>query len=140
MQAGMSDEEIYVDMRAYTAKFILITNFADFVHHVTHPGNAGDVRAFVENLLDKGSLHNVFLAACYNQEDASKATGNKIYDYFIKHKTGVHFGGNVAAQRIMNFDYVPYTEQSKPQKPGIGMLPSNEDEDVRKIVVPLMKG
>lgn len=140
VQSGMSDEEIYVDMRVYTAKFIFITNFADFVYHVMHPGNAGDVRAFVENLLDKGSLHNVFLAACYNQEDSSKVMGTKIYDYFIKYKTGVHFGGNVAAQRIMNFDYVPYAEQSKAQKPGIGMLPSNEDEDVRRIVIPLMKG
>jgi hypothetical protein len=40
----------------------------------------------------------------------------------------------------MNFDYVPYSEQSKAQKPGIGMLPSNDDEDVRKVMVPLLKG
>ncbi|MCI9464355.1 MAG: type VII secretion protein EssC [Lachnospiraceae bacterium] len=140
VRAGMSDEEIYADMCAFKAKFIFIANFADFVYHVTHPGNAGDVRPFVENLLDRGSLHNVFLAACYNQEDSAKAVGTRLYDYFIKYKTGIHFGGNVAAQRIMNFDYVPYAEQSKAQKPGIGMLPSNDEEDVRKIVVPLMKG
>lgn len=140
VQEGLSDEEIYVDMRMYQAKFILIANFADFATHVMHPKDAGDVKAFVENLLDKGSLHNVFWAACYNQEDASKVAGLKIYDYFIKYKAGIHFGGNVAGQRIMNFDYVPYAEQSKSQKPGIGMLPANDDEDVRKVVVPLMKG
>lgn len=140
VQEGMSDEEIYVDMFSYKAKFIFIANFADFVTHVLHPADAGDVRGFVENLLDKGSLHNVYWAACYNQEDASKVVGTKLYDYFLKYKTGIHFGGNVAAQRIMNFDYVPYTEQTKAQKPGIGMLPANEDDDVRKIVVPLMKG
>lgn len=139
IQAGMSDEEIYTDMRSYPAKFILIANFADFVTHVTHPQDAGDARGFIENLLDKGSLHNVFWAACYNQEDVSKVAGTKLYEYFLKYKTGIHFGGNVAAQRIMNFDYVPYNEQAKTQKPGIGMLPSNEDEDVRKVVVPLMR-
>lgn len=138
--AGMSDEEIYVDMRKYPAKYIFIANFADFVTHVMHPTDAGDVRAFIENILDKGSLHNVYWAACYNQEDASKVAGTKIYDYFLKYKTGIHFGGNVAGQRIMNFDYVPYAEQTKSQKPGIGMLPTSDDEDVHKIVVPLMKG
>lgn len=140
IQKGMSDEEIYLDMLSYKAKFILVANLADFVTHVMHPVDAGDVRAFVENLLDKGSLHNVFWVACYNQEDVSKVAGTKIYDYFLKYKMGIHFGGNVAAQRIMNFDYVPYTEQTKAQKPGVGMLPANDDDDVCKVVVPLMKG
>ena len=40
----------------------------------------------------------------------------------------------------MNFDYVPYAEQKKSQKPGIGMLPVNDYEDVCKVVVPLVKG
>lgn len=140
IQRGMSDEEIYMDMRSYKAKFILIANLTDFVMHIMHPVDTGDIKAFVENILDKGSLHNVFWAACYNHEDVSKVAGIKIYDYFLKYKTGIHFGGNVAAQRIMNFDYVPYTEQAKSQKPGIGMLPANDDEDVHKVVVPLMKG
>ena len=46
----------------------------------------------------------------------------------------------MAANRIMDFNYVHYTEQTKSQKPGIGMLPANDGEDVRKIVVPLVKG
>lgn len=140
LQDGMSDEEIYLDMLShYKTKFILIADLADFINHVMHPSDGGDVKAFVENLLDKGSLHNVFWAACYNHEDVSKVAGTKIYDYFLKYKTGIHFGGNVAAQRIMNFDYVPYKEQSKAQKPGIGMLPLNEEEDVHTVVVPLLK-
>ena len=64
----------------------------------------------------------------------------KIYDYFVRYKTGMHFGGNVAGQRIFSFDYVPYAEQTKSQKPGVGMLPENDDETVRKVVVPLLKG
>ena len=140
IQSGMSDEEIYVSMREFKAKFIFIANLADFVTHVMHPKDAGDMRPFVENILDKGALHNVFWAACYSADDASKVAGIKIYDYFVRYKTGIHFGGNVAGQRIFNFDYVPYAEQSKSQKPGIGMLPASDDETVRKVVVPLMKG
>lgn len=140
IREGMSDEEIYADMRSYRARFIFIANLADFVSHVTHPKDTPDMRAFVENLLDKGSMHNVFWAACYSQEDASRVAGIKVFDYFVRYKTGIHFGGNVAGQRLMNFDYVPYSEQTASQKPGIGMLPSNDEENVRRIVVPLVKG
>lgn len=140
VQKGMSDWEIYEDMLAFDARFILIANFADFVTHVTHPEGTMEMKPFVENLLDKGSMHNVYWMACYNQEDVAKVAGTKIYDYFLRYKTGIHFGGNVAGQRIMNFEYVPYAEQNKALKPGIGMLPANEDEDVRKVIIPLVKG
>lgn len=140
IQSGMSDEEIYLDMQQYKAKFILIANLADFITHVNHPKDTQEMRPFVENLLDKGSLHNVYWMACYNYEDVSKVAGLKMYEYFLRYKTGIHFGGNVAGQRIMNFDYVPYAEQTKSLKPGIGMLPLNDEEDVRKVVVPIVKG
>lgn len=140
VQKGMSDQEIYEDMREFEARFVLIANFADFVTHVTHPEGTMEMKPFVENLLDKGSLHNVYWMACYNHEDVSKVAGTKIYDYFLRYKTGIHFGGNVAGQRIMNFEYVPYAEQTKALKPGIGMLSANEDEDVRKVIIPLVKG
>lgn len=140
VQKNMSDREIYDDMREFDARFILIANLADFITHVTHPEGTMEMKPFVENLLDKGSLHNVYWMACYNQEDVAKVAGTKLYDYFLRYKTGIHFGGNVAGQRIMNFDYVPYAEQTKTLKPGIGMLPVNEDEDVRKVVIPLVKG
>lgn len=140
IKAGMSDEELYKAMRSFREKYIFIANLPDFVHHVMHPENAGDVHAFVENILEKGSLHNIFWFACFNPEDASKTAGIRLYEHFIKYRTGIHFGGNVSAQRILNFEYVHYTEQTKTLKAGIGMLPANDEEDVRKVVVPLLKG
>ncbi len=140
IRSGMSDEEIYLNMQRFRAKFILIANLAEFITHVNHPKDVQEMRPFVENLLDKGSLHNVYWMACYNYEDVAKVAGIKIYEYFLRYKTGIHFGGNVAGQRIMNFDYVPYAEQTKSLKPGIGMLPASDEDDVRKVVVPLVKG
>jgi S-DNA-T family DNA segregation ATPase FtsK/SpoIIIE len=136
----MSDEELYVDMMSYKARFIFIADLADFVEHAMHPVDGAEIKEFIENLLDKGSLHNVFWVACMNSNDLSKVAGTRIYENFVKYKTGIHFGGDVAGQRIMNFDYVPYNEQSKTQKPGVGMIPDNEFDDVRKVMVPLMKG
>ena len=142
IQSGMSDEDIYLDMyQQYNAKFILIANLADFITHVDNPKDGVlEMRPFVENILDKGSLHNVYWLACYNYDDVSKVAGIRMYEYFLRYKTGIHFGGNVASQRIMNFDYVPYSEQTKSLKPGIGMIPENEDDDVRKVIVPIVKG
>jgi S-DNA-T family DNA segregation ATPase FtsK/SpoIIIE len=128
-------------MRQFPARYLLIANTADFIQHVTRPQEGvGDMRPFVENLLDKGSFHNVFLFAVHSADDTPKVAGTRMFDLMTRAKLGAHFGGNVAAQRIMNFDYVPYQEQNKPQKPGVAMLPANEDEDVRKVVVPLLKG
>lgn len=141
VKAGMSDEEIYLAMRSYQAKFIFIADLADFVNHVQHPGEEGNVKGFVENILDKGSLHNVFWAACYNPEDVAKVAGTKIFEYFTRQKTGIHFGGNVTkVQNIMNFSYVPSREMAKSQKLGIGMLSSEDEEETGAVVVPLWKG
>ena len=65
--------------------------------------------------------------------------GYQIYNAFIKDKNGLHLGGNVVAQRIMNFDYVPYMEQSKVTKKGIAMLPANEEETTKTVVLPLYR-
>ncbi|MBQ0028678.1 MAG: type VII secretion protein EssC [Lachnospiraceae bacterium] len=138
-RGGMTDEDIYLAMRSFEANYIIIADLADFVEHVTKPDGTEPMKPFVENLLDKGALHNVFWFACYNYDDVSRIAGNRVYELFIRYKLGVHFGGNVASQRVFNFDYIPYMEQSKTQKPGIGMLPANDDDTVHKIVVPLVK-
>ncbi len=140
MRKDMSDEEIYVHMRSFVPKFIFVADLAEFIDRVVKAPTEFSVKRFVENLLNKGSLHNVFWAACYNKEDFSKAGGTQIYDYFLRYKTGIHFGGNVGAYGIMNFDYVPLKERSKPQKVGVGMLPYNDEENVHKVIVPLVKG
>ncbi len=140
MRKGMSDEELYLAMQQFEAQYILIANIADFIQHVTNPKEVADVRPFVENVFDKGSMHNVYFFAVYNQEEAAKAVGTKLYEYFVRYKTGIHFGGNVDGQRILNFEYVHFTERNKLLKPGIAMLPVNNEEDVSKIVVPLLKG
>ena len=42
--------------------------------------------------------------------------------------------------RIFNFDYVPYNEQTKAMKAGIGLVPYHEEETVHRVVIPLVKG
>lgn len=140
VQQGMSDEEIYLAMREFTEKYFFISDLGDFIRILKESEMAKLARPFIENILDKGMYHNVFWFIALQPEDATKLGGDRVYDYIIRYKTGMHFGGNVSAQRIFNFDYVPYSEQTKSLKPGIGMIPYQEDEDVRKVVIPLVKG
>ncbi len=140
IQQSMTDDEIYMEMRQYKETYLFIADFADFVQHAAKPSpGVGNASAFIENLLDKGAMHNVYWFAVLQQESIPQLMGTKMYDYFIKYKYGMHLGGNVAAQRIFSFDFIPYNEQNKPLKAGIGMVP-NPDEETRRVVIPLVKG
>lgn len=139
MATSPSDEEIYLEQTKYRQRFIIIANLSEFVLHATKPAEGVPAMSgFVENLLDKGALHNVYWMAGHTQDEASKVIGKKIYELFVRDKKGIHFGGNVAAQRIMEFEGIPFMEQNKVLKAGVGMLPSSE-ENARKVVIPLYK-
>ena len=138
-KSGSSEEELYADMQRFNPVFIFISNLKDFVKHVTAPEKVGSMLGFVQNMLEKGKAHNVYLFAVINQEDVSRVEGNEIYMGFRKYKTGAYFGGNVSEQRIFNFDHIPYSEQRKPLKRGIAMLPYSEEESISKIAIPLCK-
>ncbi len=117
----------------------VVENATMLVQYTSNWGQTDLESGAATNLLEKGALHNVFWFASLNYEESIDVAGNRVYDLFIKYKTGIHFGGNVANQRIFNFDYVPYMEQTKSQKMGVGMLPDVNGETVRKIIVPLVK-
>lgn len=140
VQLSLSDEELYVDMRSFPAKYLILPDLGDFIETVKNPENFGNAGPFIENILDKGSLHNVYWFAALQPEDALKLGGTRMYDLFIRYKTGMHFGGNVSSQRIFDFGYVPYNEQTKAMKTGIGLVPYQEEENVHKVVIPLVKG
>lgn len=138
--AGKTNEEIYEEIQQFKKIIIIISNLAEFVKKVHHP-EAGieSMVPFLNTLLEKGATHNVFWIAGFNQDEAADLAGYKIYSAFIKDKNGMHLGGNVSAQRILNFDYVPYMEQGKTIKKGIAMLPTNEEETTTTVVLPLYR-
>jgi len=135
---GMSDEELFERMQQFKKRFIIVNDLPEFVSKVHNPGEGvGDMAPFLSTLLEKGAMHNVFWFAAFNQDDATKAAGFAIYNLFTKYRTGMHFGGNVSAQRLLPFDHVPYIEQGKSQKPGIAMLPTQDEQQTTMVVLPL---
>lgn len=135
---GLSDEAVFEVMQQFEKYFIFISDLPDFVGKVQNPDEGvGGMDGFVNNILEKGMLHNIYWFAGYNQDDVNSVSANNIFKVFVKDKHGIHLGGNVNQQRLFAFDHVPYNEQSKVQKPGIAMLPTHDDDDTQMVVIPL---
>ena len=98
----------------------------------------GNMWGFAENILEKGSLHNIYFFGCLNTDEAAGLSAYKAYTLFTGYKKGVHLGGNLSAQRTFSFQNIPYGELGKVQKKGIGYVADEEDNTTgRKIVIPL---
>jgi len=140
VESGDTDEDLYVHMKQNRKIFILIGNLTDFAEHVSHPDEGVDALApFLTVLLERGAGHNVYWFAGFNPDDSAKAAGLGMYLSFTKYKTGIHFGGNVSAQRVLDFEYLPFNERSTVLKPGIGLLPMQEGDSTAKVVIPLYR-
>lgn len=135
------DNEIYERMCQEKAYYIFIDNLAEFVQKIYNPSDPADeMSRFLENITDKGRLYQIFFFVCIDNEKLAEISGYRIFENMARCKNGVHLGGNISAQRLLDFDYISFTEQTKIQKVGIGQLPSVEGEaDVKTIVIPFDK-
>lgn len=132
-----SDDEQYERMQQFRKIFILINSLPDFIQHLKTEEEP--IAPFLPNLLDKGANHNIYWFACLSPSDSGGVSGEQIFDLFVRDRVGIHFGGNVEEQRVLDFDYLKYNDRTKSLKPGIGLLSSREDEATRSIVVPLCR-
>ena len=131
------ESEIYERMSEEKPVFIFISDFAWFIDMIYE--TEYDMRGFLENIIEKGRLHNIYFIANIRLDEVEDVNHRDIFSLFIAHKTGVHFGGNVGVNRVFNYDSVPYQEQEQVLKPGIGYTAGVMNTDIKKIVVPLAR-
>ncbi len=142
LAAGVDEAVIYKEMTRFQPIFLFIDNLDDFIRVVySPPEGVGTMAGFVENITEKGYLHNIYLFAAYDYSNATHSVGRKIFNHIISYKTGIHLGGLTASQRIFDFSALPYLEQSKATKPGTGLIPPDEfTPTIQEVVIPLLKG
>ncbi len=141
MIAEGKEDEIYEAMQSQEPIYIFIADMEAFINAVYKPEEGAlNIRPFLENITEKGKLLNVYFFGCLNPETASSIYGLRAYENMAGYRTGMHFGGNVSSLRYMDFSYLSFGEQNKSYKAGIGMIPAGNDEEVRKAVIPLVKG
>lgn len=134
----LEEDEIYETMSQYEPYFIFIADLKQLVQLVN--GSEYEMKGFFKNILEKGSLHGIYFFSAASIKDHQEMFGDELYDLFTGYKTGIHFGGNVADNRVLGFEYLPYMEQTKVLPPGIGCLPDVASQaDTAKVVVPLAR-
>lgn len=137
----LEEDVIYERMQVHEKYHVFIADLASFVNSIYTPQpGVASMHGFVENITDKGVLHNVFFYACFNQDNINDVSGRRIYENFIRMKNGIHLGGKADEQRIFDFNSLPYAQRSKPMKAGSGLVPSEDGGAPRGVVIPLAKG
>lgn len=136
---GCDENELFEKMQSFKPYFIFINDINSFFNDVYFPGEGvGAMSGFVENIIEKGASHNFYFFAAADSEKSFDVSGTKAYSAFIGYKKGVLLGGCINTQQTFSFRNMTYSEQSRPEKRGIGITPSYEDESVaEKIVIPV---
>lgn len=137
----LEEDELYDKMRQEQPIFIFIGNLNAFCNSIYAPKQGiAPMNSFMENITEKGMYHNIFIFANLDVDDAVSVATRKMFLNMKSYKNGMHFGGNLSGQRVFKFSNISYKEEGKSQKPGIGYMPSHEDEEMAvKVVVPLAK-
>ena len=139
---GLEDEEVFEGMCQYRQMFVLIADMQDFINVCANPG-AGKTSIVpqVDNIIAKGAQHQVYFFGVTGTQDLAAVSLHQIYRSFVKGKQGVHLGGELNSQKMLSFRNIPFAEQARSLKPGIGYVPDNEDVmNVDQIIIPANKG
>ena len=139
---GMSEENIYLKMSQERNIYLFIEDLVQFTENLYRPPEGCNrVDGFFETLTDKGWYHQIFIFAGLNQDQNSSVKGRPFYENLIRDGMGIHFGGNVVAQQVLQFNYISsYKEQSQMEPPEIGLMATGDGSyPAGKIVVPEAK-
>ncbi len=137
LEKGMTEDEVFAEMQKETPVFYFIADLAAFFQTVYRPDKTGQAMApFVENMMEKGSLHNIYFIGCLNTDDAAAGAGWKAFQNFIGYKTGICLSAP-GSQRIYHFANIPYTRMNRPPAKGNGYAVMEDDTEATAVVLPL---
>lgn len=141
IKQGYDDEMLAKEMAKERPLFIFAADMNDFMHMVYHhDAGVGNAAGFIENIAEKGRLHNIFVIAAIQVDDESLLMAYKAYNSFVTGHKGMHLGGNLSGQKLFSFANVPYAVQSRADKKGYGWMTSDEEEETGiRIVLPKVK-
>ena len=138
IQEEKEEDEIFDIMSQEIPYFIFISDLSWFIPFIYNAEK--DMKGFLENIIAKGRLHNIYIFSDIGMDKRELVSGYTAYESFIGHKEGIHLGGKVADNPTLNFEYIPFLEQTKSEKPGIGQIPGVTDENAtEKVVIPLAR-
>ncbi|MBQ9058006.1 MAG: hypothetical protein IJ125_02350 [Atopobiaceae bacterium] len=125
---GLDSEDLFAAMADEEKIFIFIEDLAEFTTALYSPStDARDVSQFYEVFVDKAWYHQIYIFAGLDQSQTNVDRSTRVYSGVTRDKTGAHFGGNVAAQQLLRFDYITgYGAQSKAEDASVALLATSD--------------
>lgn len=126
--SGMTEEELYEAMKDEEAVFVFIEDLTSFTEALyAKKEGAPVVNGWYETFISRAWYHRIYVFIGIDPETIGTVRGRAFYEHAVHDRTGMHFGGNVAEQRLMSFDYITsYKDQARIEGPETG-LPSTGD-------------
>ena len=139
IKSGASEEAVTAEMMKEKPIFIFIDDLADLIHMAYKPeAGVGSMSGFLENILEKGRSHAIWFIAGLKVEDEPLLAAYKAYNLFVSYKKGIHAGGALQSQKLLQFQNVPFNEQAKPKKKGIVYISDDEEEGIgHEVAIPV---
>lgn len=139
---GCEDNEVFEAMKDYQQIFVLIADLQNFIETCANPGaGRSTMTTQVDNIIAKGTMHQVYFFGVTGTQELAAVSLQQIYRSFSKGKQAAHLGGELNTQKLLSYRNVPFAEQTRGLKPGIGYVPAAEDAmSVDQIVIPMNKG
>lgn len=136
---GKENEEIFEIMNTeFRPVFVFIPELDQFINMIYK--SEFDMKGFIENVFEKGQNNGIFFFADLSLKNKANAGGYPAFDSFIGYRKGIHLGGKVSNNTILNYEYMTYSDQTKADKAGVGTLPEIRDEkETSKVIIPLVR-
>lgn len=139
---GLEDSTMFTEMQKFKPVFVFIASLEEFLNMVYHPEEGiGQMKGFVENIMDKGDLHNFWFFACMDPDNNTSMLAYPAYKRYMDRKQGMHLGGCLDRQKQFTATNISYADQSKSMPRGTAMTPYKDDDTrMYKVIVPLAGG
>lgn len=135
---GLSDAELFEASVEDYPIFLLFEDLTSVVTRLQRDVDQASARSFLNVLAEKGWYHRIYVFAGLDQAETGSIRGDKLYQSVTKDRAGMHFGGNVAAQQLLSFDYISgFQQQSRVEPKEVG-LPATGDlcRGAGRIIIP----
>ena len=139
VKAYMEPDEVFGIMSTeFDPIFIFIPELDQFINMIYRSEN--NMSGFFENMFSRGRGNGIYFFADLSLRNKSNAGGYPAFESFIGYRKGIHLGGKTAANSILNFEYIPFSEQNRADKAGTGYIPDvTDDKNTSKVIIPLVK-
>ena len=143
MSAHLEDGEFFSAMSGYGRICVFIPNATGFLqelyNHESQAFQAADVYEVLTG--DRGYHYNFYFFIEVNDSDVGDILGYKFMSNCKENGKGLRFGGKYLSQKLFDYVNVPYKIQGNALKPGIGVVPSDdENTKMEQVIVPNYRG